>query len=166
MLRKLKIQGVPRAARYDWSQGPAVEKHCCRVQTVRFLIVQFTMAYSHSCLLSPNILLINLFWRIFNECWPLWARDWVSRQFKTLSVVCRIWGSHIGGYEVDIMLCSLLIINQRFRGTCRLHLQGWGISQARNQHEAAGKQIFNRLHSIISQKIELFSIYRRFRELF
>jgi hypothetical protein len=40
---------------------------------------------------------------------------------------------------------SPLKVNQRFGGTCYLHLQGLKVSQARNQHEAGSKQ-----------KIELF----------
>jgi hypothetical protein len=38
----------------------------------------------------------------------------------------------------DIMPHSLLKVNQRFRGTCCLHLQGQRISQAWNQHEGLG----------------------------
>jgi hypothetical protein len=33
-------------------------------------------------------------------------------------------------------MCSPLKVNRRFRGICRLHLQGRKITQARNQHEA------------------------------
>jgi len=35
MLRKLKwqIPGEPLAARYNWCQGPGVEKHCSRSHT-------------------------------------------------------------------------------------------------------------------------------------
>jgi hypothetical protein len=36
----------------------------------------------------------------------------------------------------DIMMCSLLKVSLCFGGTCRLHLQGQTISQARNQHES------------------------------
>jgi hypothetical protein len=36
------------------------------------------------------------------------------------------------------MMCSPLKVNQCFGGTC-LHLKGWRISQARNQHEAGSK---------------------------
>jgi hypothetical protein len=36
----------------------------------------------------------------------------------------------------NITPCSLLKVNRRFGGTCRLHLQGRRISQARNQCEA------------------------------
>jgi hypothetical protein len=32
------------------------------------------------------------------------------------------------------------LVNGRFGGTCRLHLQGRRISQARNQHESDSKQ--------------------------
>jgi hypothetical protein len=39
----------------------------------------------------------------------------------------------------DMMPCSLLKVNWSFRGTCHLHLQGWRISQARNQREVGGK---------------------------
>jgi hypothetical protein len=53
---------------------------------------------------------------------------------------CRMWSSHSGGYKEyytfwDIRRCSPLV-NRRFRGTYRLHLQGRRISQARNQRES------------------------------
>jgi hypothetical protein len=35
----------------------------------------------------------------------------------------------------DVMLCSQMV-NQCFRGTYRLHLQGQGVSQARNCYKA------------------------------
>jgi hypothetical protein len=40
----------------------------------------------------------------------------------------------------DITPCSPLKVNRRTGETCRLHLQGPRISQARNQREAGGKQ--------------------------
>jgi hypothetical protein len=40
----------------------------------------------------------------------------------------------------DITLCSPLKDNQRFGGTCHLHLQSWRVHQARNHHEAGSKQ--------------------------
>jgi hypothetical protein len=36
----------------------------------------------------------------------------------------------------DKTSCSPLKVNRIFRGTCRLHLQGCGVSQARNHHGA------------------------------
>jgi hypothetical protein len=39
-----------------------------------------------------------------------------------------------------ITSCSQLKVNGRFEGTCRLHLQGGRISQARNQSETDCKQ--------------------------
>jgi hypothetical protein len=47
----------------------------------------------------------------------------------------------------DITPCSPLKINPGFRGTCRLYLQGRGISQTRNQHEAGSKQSRGTLRS-------------------
>jgi hypothetical protein len=35
----------------------------------------------------------------------------------------------------NVTPCSPLRVNQCFAGTYRLHLQGWKVSQARNQHE-------------------------------
>jgi hypothetical protein len=35
----------------------------------------------------------------------------------------------------DTTPCSLVNVNRLFGGTCRLHLQGWKVSQTRNQHE-------------------------------
>jgi hypothetical protein len=40
----------------------------------------------------------------------------------------------------DITPCSPLKFNQRFGGTCHLHLQGGRVSQDRVQHEASSKQ--------------------------
>jgi hypothetical protein len=70
----------------------------------------------------------------------------------------------------NIRPCSPLKVNWCFGGMCHFNLQGKRISQARNQCEACSKQgwrwkwhvlekhrlAFNRLHSIISHKIELF----------
>jgi hypothetical protein len=39
----------------------------------------------------------------------------------------------------DTMPCSLLIVNLCFVGMCHLHLQGWRVSQARNQCEECSK---------------------------
>jgi hypothetical protein len=39
----------------------------------------------------------------------------------------------------DITPCCPLEVNRRFRGTCRLHLQGLRIIQARNTHVAGSK---------------------------
>jgi hypothetical protein len=41
----------------------------------------------------------------------------------------------------DMTPCSPLKVNRRFRGTCRLHLQGRRISQERKQLEAGGSII-------------------------
>jgi hypothetical protein len=76
----------------------------------------------------------------------------------------------------DITTCSPVKVNWLFRGTCRLHLQGRRISQARNQCESRWQAAwlilrpwrwrrhvpqkrrlnFNGLHDVISQKTELF----------
>jgi hypothetical protein len=42
----------------------------------------------------------------------------------------------------DITPCSPLKVNRRSGGTCCPHLQGWGVNQARNLHEAVSKQSF------------------------
>jgi hypothetical protein len=74
----------------------------------------------------------------------------------------------------DITSCSQLKMNRRFGGSCRIHIQGRRISQARNQREARSyllilrpwrwrwhvppkrRLTFNWLHGVISQKRELF----------
>jgi hypothetical protein len=52
-------------------------------------------------------------------------------------IICMIWGSHSGGYDVfwDMAPCTQLKVNWRFGWTCRLHLRGWRVRHARNQHE-------------------------------
>jgi hypothetical protein len=70
----------------------------------------------------------------------------------------------------DIKPCSPLKLNRRFGGTCRLHLQGWRVSQGKNQNEPGSKLAcisyclpplkrrltFNGLRRITSQKTQLF----------
>jgi hypothetical protein len=54
--------------------------------------------------------------------------------------------------------CSSLKVNWRFGGKYYLHLQGWRISQAVNQHETGSKHSPNvkELYNFMSQKMELF----------
>jgi hypothetical protein len=61
----------------------------------------------------------------------MWEHWWLKQTGRPKSSI--FW---------DIMLCSLLNINWCFGGTCRLHLQGQRISQARNQCEADSKLCF------------------------
>jgi hypothetical protein len=44
------------------------------------------------------------------------------------------------------MLCSPLKVNRRFEGTCRLHLEGQRINQARKHSEEGTKQSFTVLY--------------------
>jgi hypothetical protein len=44
----------------------------------------------------------------------------------------------------DIMPCSPLEVNRRFRGTCHLHLEGRTMNRARNQHGTGSKKSFTR----------------------
>jgi hypothetical protein len=41
----------------------------------------------------------------------------------------------------DVMPRSPVSVNRRFGGTFRLHLEGWRVSQARNQHETGRRNI-------------------------
>jgi hypothetical protein len=67
----------------------------------------------------------------------------------TIIVIFMVNTSHVGFVALsemksslfwDIRPCSQLKANQRLSGICRLHLQGWRISQARNQHEGSSNQ--------------------------
>jgi hypothetical protein len=49
-------------------------------------------------------------------------------------MACRISGAPTGGYE-EFCPFSLLKVNRRFGGTCRLHRQDWRIIPTRNQRE-------------------------------
>lgn len=73
------------------------------------------------------------------HCWNCKTATW--EQFWFL----RIWGSY-SSILWDLMPCSLLKVNQRFGGIFRLHVQGWWVSRARNQHEA-GVLILQAYHS-------------------
>jgi hypothetical protein len=62
----------------------------------------------------------------------------------TLILLSRIWGSSSRVMKSSIFWyitpCSPLKVNRRFGGTCRLHLHGPKISQARNKCEEGRKQ--------------------------
>jgi hypothetical protein len=49
----------------------------------------------------------------------------------------------------DITPCSPLKANRHFGGTCRLNLQGQGISQARNKHETASRANSNKMMLVL-----------------
>jgi hypothetical protein len=55
---------------------------------------------------------------------------------------------------INITPCSAMRVNGRFAGTCRLYLQGGRISRKETGMKAL--LTFNGLHSLTSQKIELF----------
>jgi hypothetical protein len=75
-------------------------------------------------------------WIYSQELWPL---DHRCGMFTYEIIMQEIY------FYVDIYIlwhitpCSLWKANQQFGGTCRLHLQGRRINQARNQHEAGTK---------------------------
>jgi hypothetical protein len=50
----------------------------------------------------------------------------------------------------DVTLCSPLKINQRFGGTCRLHLQARIISQTINQRDGDSKKNQNQSQSYVT----------------
>jgi hypothetical protein len=75
--------------------------------------------------------------------------------FSSVYYSCVLWGNKT---------CSTLKVNWTFGGTCHLHFQIWGTSQAREQHDVGIKRnlpskhqlTFTGLHGIVSQKTELF----------
>jgi hypothetical protein len=51
--------------------------------------------------------------------------------------------------------CSPLKANRRFGGTCRLHIQGRRIGQARNQRETGSKQSLEvKLHAFLTSALD------------
>jgi hypothetical protein len=52
--------------------------------------------------------------------------------------LCWIWGSHSGDYEKYGILCSSET-DWRFRGTCRIHLQGGSVCQSNKPEEEDDK---------------------------
>jgi hypothetical protein len=70
----------------------------------------------------------------------------------------------------EMMSCSPMKVNWCFGGTCHFHIQGWRVSQARNQHDASSKKAllwrwlvplkcpitFKGLHAVMYQKMEFF----------
>jgi hypothetical protein len=133
-----------------------------------------------SCIMAVNT--------VWNQTFPRESKRevWMSLGNKTSNVGFEVLTTVVMKSSVfwDITLCSLLKVNHCFRQTCHLHLQGWRISQARNQREVLlatyfmlvfclacsmtlkmewcvppkRQFTFNGLHSIISHKAELFKI--------
>jgi hypothetical protein len=66
--------------------------------------------------------------------------------FKTSSMTWKVWASTKTGFLVksyivwNITQCSTLEVNRWFWGTCRLHLQGWRVSEPRNQCKAGSNK--------------------------
>jgi hypothetical protein len=110
-------------------------------------------------------------------------RDCIKSKIRQLTNMEHYVGSEVLTAAVtkssifwDITPCSPLKVYRCFRGICRLHLQSLRISQARNQHGKCKQSAssaysltlkmdttcssetsitFNRLHSVILQKIEI-----------
>jgi hypothetical protein len=119
---------------------------------------------------------VKLFWCLRNR--KACKSFIMYMQNKNKTVQRRIWGSSdSSGMKSsvfwDITPCSPLKVNWCFEGTC-LHFQSQRISQARNQCESRWKAedgrchvplkcqlTFNRLHSIMSQKIRTLWNYTR-----
>jgi hypothetical protein len=78
---------------------------------------------------------------------PHAAIYWQRQEFQ-FAQQSQIWFLLKSSVFKDVTPCSPLKVNWHFRGICHLPLQGWRVSQTRNQHEE--------LHGILSQKIELF----------
>jgi hypothetical protein len=65
--------------------------------------------------------------------------DWLTRVSRNIKLKSSVfWVTAV---------CSPLNVKWRFQGICRLHLQGWRISWARNQQVC--KQTFNGLCSVM-----------------
>jgi hypothetical protein len=78
------------------------------------------------------------------SCCDLLHNDFLLGLLFSFDVVCGLFLRNIGSLSADV--------SEESR-----HIQGWRISQARNQRKAGGKQrrlAFSELHEIISQKIE------------
>jgi hypothetical protein len=96
--------------------------------------------------------------KVLSTTWclhPKWKRL-LGNHYETLEIFIK-W--YIAGLEVPtvLLLESSTYSHPMFRETCPLQLHSLRLRQARNHCEAGSKQrlAFNRLHSIISQKIEL-----------
>jgi hypothetical protein len=80
------------------------------------------------------------------------SSGWILCLNTNYIILYRIWGSHSCDYKT---FCGLLKANRRFGGTCRLHLQGRRISQARNKRESrcpAEKSVFRNFGLYRKQK--------------
>jgi hypothetical protein len=92
--------------------------------------------------------------------WAFWFET--LYRFSSLSFMLHdppisfplVWSSWYLGFEVltevirkssvfwDITQCSPFRVSRSFRGTFRLRLHGWRVSQARNEHVARSKKSF------------------------
>jgi hypothetical protein len=97
------------------------------------------LSFSQICLKENTIsILVTLLFMIVNIKYF---------KYKEVEWVSRIWGSCSGDYEEFYILryniAWFVKVSQHFLGTCHLHLQGWRVSQARNQHEASSKLLLS-----------------------
>jgi hypothetical protein len=69
----------------------------------------------------------------------LWRNFAIVTQGNLIVCECPLYVESLISW--DIRLCSPLEISQCSRGTCCLHLQGWKMSQARNQCKAGDKLV-------------------------
>jgi hypothetical protein len=112
---------------------------------------------------------IPVTWKLFRETSLHYAttgllQDYCHSNYEVSmnrrTVGTRLTRRHIG-LEVLTEVVMRSSVNQRFGGTCRLHLQVRRLRQARNKHEAVGsckrRLTFNGLHDVISMKTELFT---------
>jgi hypothetical protein len=115
-------------------------------------------------LIIQNYVLLGCGVMLFGRLWALEGVVWLQNEVRVLSELLpdyMVSGSKVLTAVVmkdliflDITPCSLLSVYRSSGGICRLHLQDWRIIQARKQRES--RLTFNRLHSVTSQKIELF----------
>jgi hypothetical protein len=94
---------------------------------------------------NANTYVANLKVRWLIDC--MYSEKIYSNMTLELIWICRMWtGSSMSlsmwvililkSYNfLDIMACSPVEVSRHFRGTCHPHLQDWGTSQTRNQHE-------------------------------
>jgi hypothetical protein len=79
----------------------------------------------------------------YSELGTIWkepAVAWIEYYIRVCLEELGITTVILSSIFWDITLCTPLTVSWRFGGTCRFHLQGRRISQARNQIKAVSKQ--------------------------
>jgi hypothetical protein len=79
-------------------------------------------------------------WRVVSTCPPKVSPPKLPKVFRRNLILGNINWKFYSIIFCNMMTFSRVEVHRRFGGMCCLHLQGWKLSQTKNQQEAGSKQ--------------------------